>query len=261
MSTTHSATDSNCWNPLTAASDLAAWSGLRLLDRIEEGNRNEVWRGELDGAPVAVRQSRRTTASLDWELDLITALADHGFTVPTVIESDDGRRHVNGRVVQRWIDGRAPASDADWTAVAETLQRLHRTDIGLPQRPGCHTVVELGRNDSSVDADLASIPDDIVTELLAVFGSFSDAPQSVIHGDAGASNLRICPDGTVGLLDFDESRFDACWHDLSELGVQALDDAAHRRAQRLSNAWEAANGWIVEPGYARKRFAALLAAE
>ena len=88
---------------MTAGSDLDAWTGLRMVERIEEGNRNEVWRGELDGMPVAVRQSRRSEASLNWELDLIEALARAGFTVPVVIAADDGRRHVHGRVVQHWI--------------------------------------------------------------------------------------------------------------------------------------------------------------
>ncbi len=242
---------------MMSASGVAAWSGLRLVERIEQGNRNEVWRGELDGSPVAMRQSRRADDSLDWELDLIEALDRERFTVATVVLADDGRRHVDGRVVQRWIDGHEPASPSDWQAVASTLQRLHRTDLGLAQRPGCMAVTELGRHDRSVDADLAALPDDVADEILAVFASVSDAPQATIHGDAGASNLRICADGTVGLLDLDESRLDVCWHDLSELGVQVLDDESHRRARRLSNAWEAANAWLVEPEYARDRLAAL----
>lgn len=244
---------------MTAANDPDAWNGLRLIERIEEGNRNEVWRGDLDGMPVAVRQSRRAEASLNWELDLIEALAREGFTVPTVVATDDGRRHENGRVVQRWIEGEPPATTAQWQAVASTLQQLHQTDTGLGQRPGCKPVTELVRSDRSVDADLSVIPDEFIDELLDVFASVSDAPRSIIHGDAGSSNLRICSNGTVGLLDFDESRFDVCWHDLSELGVQVLDDDSHRRAQRLSNAWEAANAWVVEPEYARERLAALRA--
>lgn len=239
--------------------ELRTWPGLRLLARIEEGNRNDVWQGELDGAVVAVRRSRRSQASLAWELDLIEALAGHGFTVATVLPAADGRRHVDGLVVQRWLDGAAPETLADWAAVAATLQRLHRTPIEIGQRPGCLSVIKLDLQSRSVDADMAAIPEDIARELLAVFASVSDAPRSIIHGDAGASNLRMCSDGTVGLLDFDESRIDVCWHDLSELGVQVLDDDTHRRAQRLSNAWEAANAWIPEPDYAVERLAALRA--
>lgn len=88
---------------------------------------------------------------------------------------------------------------------------------------------------------------------MAVFASFDDVPTAVVHGDPGADNIRIGPDGSVGLLDWDESRVDLIWHDLSNLGLQVLNDEEHRRAQRLSNAWEAANGWVLEPDYARRR--------
>lgn len=241
-----------------APPDLPEWDALQLVERIEEGNRNEVWRGELDGEMVAVRRSRRSRASLDWELDLLERLADESFRVAEVISTDDGNRYsTDAWVVQRWIDGHEPASAEDWQAVAATLQRLHRTMTGMSQRPGCKAVTELAPGDTSVDADLGAIPAGIVEELLAVFASVHDAPQSLIHGDAGPSNLRICPDGVVGLLDFDESRIDVCWHDLSELGVRVLDDEVHHRAQRLSNAWEAANAWVAEPDYARQRLAAL----
>lgn len=259
MSMIRSATGLNSSNPMTRAEGLAAWTGLRLIERIEEGNRNEVWRGEIDGMAIAVRRSRRADDSLDWELDLIEALAREGFTVPTVVTTDDGQRSADGRIVQRWIEGHPPTTSDHWHAVASTLQRLHQTETGLGQRPGCKPVTELTRTDHSVDADLAAIPVEFVDELLDVFASVSDAPQSIIHGDVGPSNLRICPDGTVGLLDFDESRVDVCWHDLSELGVQVLDDESHRRALRLSNAWEAANAWVVEPEYAQERLAALRA--
>ena len=57
--------------------------------------------------------------------------------------------------------------------------------------------------------------------------------------------------------DWDESRVDVVWHDLSNLGVQVLDDARHVAALRLSDAWEAANAWLLEPDYARRRLARL----
>ena len=70
-------------------------------------------------------------------------------------------------------------------------------------------------------------------------------------------NIRIDEDGGVGFLDWDESRVDLVWHDLSNLGVQVLDDDEHVRAERLSNCWEAANAWTAEPNYARTRLANL----
>jgi len=160
-------------------------------------------------------------------------------------------------VVQEWIDGREPATEQDWRLVADELQRLHRACAGRPQRPGCVEVTRLTRRGASVDADLAGVPDDVAAELIAVFAEFADAPVSVVHGDPGASNIRITDDGRVGLLDWDESRVDIVLHDLSNLGVQVMNDHHHRRAQRLSHAWEAVNAWTLEPEYARQRLQAL----
>ena len=247
---------------MVASSDaIARWPGLRLDHRIAEGNRGEVWAATSgpSGERVAVRRSRRSAASLEWELDLIADLGEAGFLVPTIVTTEDGRRSVDGVVVQRWISGREPASPDDWRAVAATLHRLHTSASERPQRPGCSVSSELTRDSTSVDADLSALPDGVATELVATFRSLASSPISVIHGDPNPTNLRITDDGRVGLLDFDESRIDHCWHDLSNLGVQILDDDDHAAAQRLSHAWEAANAWIVEPDYARRRLAALRA--
>lgn len=236
---------------------IEAWSGLELIERIEGGNRNEVWRGHIGEQRVAARRSRRNAESLAWELDLLQRLAATDFVVPDVVPTDTGATSHHGVVVQRWIDGRAPTTTADWTAVAQVLERLHHTLRDHPQRPGCAAVTELHRTATSVDADMAALPEAVAARTLDIFRAMSDAPHGVIHGDPGASNLRIQDDGRVGLLDFDESRRDVLWHDLSELGVQVLADADHQRARQLSNAWEAVNAWIAEPDYARERLAQL----
>lgn len=241
------------------AIDTTPWRSVELRERVAEGNRNEVWRATRGGDDVSVRRSRRSVASLDWELDLIAHLDRDGFVVPTVIESDDGRRHIDGVVVQRWLSGRPPTSANDWTLVAQTLQRLHRSTTGYDQRPGCCAVAQLDRSSVSVDADLSVLPDDVAADVLGVFADVAAMPVSVIHGDPMAGNIRLSDDGDVGLLDFDESRVDVAWHDLSNLEVQVLDDAEHARALKLSDAWETANGWVAEPRYARRRLAALRA--
>ena len=87
----------------------------------------------------------------------------------------------------------------------------------------------------------------------AVFETFADAPTAVVHGDPGASNIRMTATGQVALLDWDESRVDVTWHDLSNLGVAVLEPREHRRALELSDAWEAANAWVTEPDYASAR--------
>lgn len=237
--------------------DVSAWDGLDLVEPMADANRNQVWRGRLNGVPVAVRHSRRPPDSVAWELDLLDDLVAAGFHVPSILPCDDGRRSVGGLVVQTWLEGRRPSSASDWRRVASELQRLHAVTTDHPQRPGCATVRELGAGRRSVDADLDAIPAVVADRILAVFDELGDVPTAVVHGDPGPDNIRIGSDGSVGLLDWDEARVDLTWHDLSDLGVQVLGDDDHRRAQQLSNAWEAANGWTSEPEYALRRFSLL----
>ena len=237
--------------------DTAAWPDLNLVEPITEGNRNEVWRGDIAGRAVAVRQSRRSPASLAWELALIDHLDQMGFWVPSVIPSGDGAQSVSGVVVQRWIGGREPTSDEDWAAVAAELKRLHLATRSYPQRPDCCPVAELAQARRSVDADLDAMPAELVRVVTGIYAEFARVATSVIHGDPNASNLRITTDGNVGLLDWDESRVDVACHDLSNLGIVVLAESDQRRAERLSHAWEATNPWLVEPEYARDRLALL----
>ena len=117
--------------------DTRAWPGLRLVEQVTEGNRNLVWRGDLDGQKVAVRLSRRDPDSLEWELALIARLAARGFRVPTIHTTSSGAQSANGVVVQSWLEGRSPHTRQDWQAVAEELQRMHSATTSYPQRPGC----------------------------------------------------------------------------------------------------------------------------
>ncbi len=233
--------------------DVAAWPDLVLVSKVDGGHRNEVWQGDLGGCPVAVRRSRREPESLAWELGLLAFLHRHDFVIPMVVATADGESSSGGVVVQNWLPGREPSSPEDWQLVADELQRLHRVTVSYPQRPGCSEVHRLRRQRRSVDADVDELPDDVTEEVLAVFEALTKVPTAVVHGDPGASNIRIGTDGLVGLLDWDESRVDLVWHDLSNLGIQVLAGNDHSQAQALSHAWEAVNGWLAEPTYARRR--------
>jgi|GEM_PF-4983823 len=116
----------------------------------------------------------------------------------------------------------------------------------------CCVVTQLRQLERSVDADMRALPPRVRKELMAVFDSYADAPVTLVHGDPGPSNLRVL-DGAVGFLDWDESRVDISWHDLSELGASVLDESTGVRAQLLSHAWETANAWTTEPDYAKAR--------
>jgi len=242
---------------MTGPFDTGPWAGLRLIAPAEGGHRSEVWRARLDGRSVSIRRSRRQPASLDWELDLLARLAADGFAVPAVVPTDDGQRRVGTVVVQEWLDGRDPSGEAEWARVAAELDRLHRFTVGHPQRPGCSRVTELGPVRRSVDADLDAIPDAVVQRVLTVFAEVAEIEVAVIHGDPSPGNIRIDDRGRVGLLDWDESRVDVVWHDLSNLGTVVLAPDQQARAERLSNAWEAINAWVAEPSYGRRRLEAL----
>jgi Ser/Thr protein kinase RdoA (MazF antagonist) len=237
--------------------DVTPWSGVELVRLAEGGHRNEVWVGHRSGDPVAVRQSKRSPSSLSWELELLVWLSNEGFWVPTPIATDAGELSSHGVVVQRWLEGREPSSEFDWRSVAAELQRVHRVGVHLTQRPGCVTVLEATPTSVSGDADFSALPRDVVEVVLSAFASAANAATSLIHGDPGAANIRIDENGRVGLLDWDESRVDVVWHDLSNLGVQVLSDEHHAQALQVSDAWEAVNAWVVEPSYARARLASL----
>lgn len=185
-----------------------SWSGLSLVEPVVEGNRNEVWRATRHGESFAVRRSRRSESSLQWELGLIEFLSQRGFVVPLVVSTDDKQLHHEGVVVQRWIEGRPPTSETDWLAVAAELQRLHELTSDHPQRPGCCVVTDLHTRRVSVDADLDAMPVDAGALVESVFAEFTDVSIAVVHGDPGASNIRMTTTGQVGLLDWDESRVD-----------------------------------------------------
>jgi aminoglycoside phosphotransferase (APT) family kinase protein len=107
------------------------------------------------------------------------------------------------------------------------------------------------------DADLDKLPERLRRLVCDVFAAAADAPVSLIHGDPGPPNIRIDGDHRVWLLDWDESRIDVSWHDLSNLGVRVLDPETHRRAELLSHAWETVNAWTAEPAYAIQRLDSL----
>jgi hypothetical protein len=63
----------------------------------------------------------------------------------------------------------------------------------------------------------------------------------------------------VGLLDWDGARVDHTDLDLAELPGGNLPPERLAAARSAATAWEAANGWLVEPSYARRQLALLQA--
>lgn len=223
--------------------DLSPWGSPRVLERLG-GHRNEVFR--LEGDLVA-RRSRRSTASLEWELALLVHLGRNDFLVPEVVPAA-GRPHVDGVVVQRWLPGNEPT---DWAPVVAELRRLHELTAGWPPRPDFPGTRDLLTIDHGGDVDLMAMPAEAVAACRTAWRALA-GPSVVIHGDPCAANIRVDGD-RVGFLDWDEARVDHPWLDLADIPGIDLPPAARAAV----NAWEAANGWLVEPHYARERLARL----
>lgn len=236
---------------------LEAWGPVRRVRSLGGGNRNEVVEVELAGRRLVARRSRRPAASLAWEIRLLEYLARSGVRVPAVVPAPDGRRHVAGVLLMTWLDGRPPAA-GDWPAVAATLRRVHELTRGWPQRPGSVSTRALLTADRGGDVDLSVMPVDAAAACRQAWAALAGAPEAVVHGDPGPANIRVTDEG-IGLLDWDEARVDATDLDLAELPGADLPADRLAVARTAATAWEAANGWTVEPSYARRQLAMFLA--
>jgi Ser/Thr protein kinase RdoA (MazF antagonist) len=236
---------------------LTAWGPVRELRSLAGGNRNEVVEVDLDGQRLVARRSRRPPASLTWEISLLEHLARSGIRVPAVVPARDGRAHVAGVVLMTWLNGRPPGPQ-DWPAVTATLRRVHDATRGWPQRPGAASTRRLLTTDRGGDVDLTLLPPGAAAACRRAWAALSGTPEAVVHGDPGPANIRIAEAG-VGLLDWDEARVDSTDLDLAELPGARLPADRLAAARIAATAWEAANGWTVEPSYARRQLALLLA--
>lgn len=235
------------------------WPEVRPGEAIGEGYRNTVLGATLRGERVVVRRTRRSKDALAWEFDLLSGLAATGFIVPRPIPSTDERLFHEEVCVLSWLDGDPPSTDDEWRAVASTLQRLHAMTVSWPQRPGFAGTRELLFETRGGDVDLTAMPEEGVARCRAIWREIAGEPRGVVHGDPGAQNLRLTRAG-VGILDWDEARVDASSLDLAEnpLAVELIQPRGRLAAVKLAAlAWEAANGWFVEPDYARRKLALL----
>jgi Ser/Thr protein kinase RdoA (MazF antagonist) len=239
------------------------WPGVRPGELLGGGNRNVVVSATLNGGRVVARRARRENDALAWEIDLLSFLSKEGFLVPRPIPASDGRLFHDGVCVLTWLDGDPPVSDADWRRVAGSLQRLHDVTVGWSQRPRFAGTNELLAETKGGDIDLTAMPEDGIARCRAAWRAIRDEPRSIVHGDPGAQNLRLTGAG-VGILDWDEARVDASVLDLAEnpLAAELVRPPAHLRAVKAAaTAWEAANGWLIEPDYARRKLAELGSSE
>jgi len=237
-----------------------AWPDAgRAGPRLGGGFRNAVWEVRAHGIRCVARRNRRTRDELDWELDLLAFLDEAGMYVPRAVPAADGSRHVDGVVIFTWLDGEPPASVRDWHAVAAELNRLHELTRQWPQRPGFCSTQELLSRTSGGDVQLDRMPDSAVQRCRTAWQALAGERVTVVHGDPGAANIRMLG-GQPGFLDWDEARVDVPLLDFATLPMDLSDQLGAARfeaARRALDAWEAANGWILEPAYAQRRLAGL----
>lgn len=237
---------------------LAAWTGVELVEPLAGGARNQVWLARRGGQRLVVRRSGRAPSSLDWELDLLAYLDGHGISVPQTVPADDGRRHVDGVLVQRFLDGAPPRHRKDWRRAVAVLAAVHELTAGWPQRPGFAAGADLLTAERGGDVRLDLMPADAVSTVRAAWRPILSGERCAIHADVGAGNLLVNGD-KVSLLDWDEARVDVPWFDFAlvpgDVDVPAPVDRHTLTTAGL--AWEAATCWAPEPEYAARCLAEL----
>lgn len=231
---------------------LHPWPGLEPVWELTGGARNRVVLARYGNREVVVRRSSRSSASLEWELDLLEHLGAQGLRVPRLVPAHDGRRYVDGVVVQEFLPGEPPRSDDDWVRVVEALEVVHDCTVGWPQRPGFASSSELLERESGGDIRLDAMPPELVGQVREAWAAVQIGPHSVVHGDVGAGNV-LMDGGSVGLLDWDEARVDVRWFDLGAVptSTPVSGPVSGQALAAAAVAWETATCWVVEPEYAR----------
>jgi Ser/Thr protein kinase RdoA (MazF antagonist) len=232
--------------------------GVDLSAPLAGGARSQVVAARRGGQRLVARRSLRSTAALDWELDLLEHLAERGISVPRLIPADDGRRHVDGVMIHEFVEGRQPGTDEDWQRLIEVLTAVHGATVGWPQRPGFASMGQLLTADAGGDVRLTAMPPRAVDSVRRAWRPVATGTECVNHGDVGAGNVLIDGD-RVTLLDWDEARVDVPWLDFAFLPDSiAVPVPMDREILTTAGvAWEAATCWILEPEYAQRRLAEL----
>ncbi len=240
---------------------LEAWPGLEPRERLRGGVRSQVVLASRNGELFVVRRSQREPAALAWELELLDGLADAGFVVPRPVPASDGQLSVEGTWVAAFRPGRHPTAPDEWARVVRLLAELHRFSIGYPQRPGFASSADLLERSAGGDVNLDRMPRAGVAAVRSAWAAVQTGAVSVVHADPGPSNILVGEDGSVALIDWDESRVDVGWFDLAavprDVPLPADTPLSRDAIVTAGVAWEAATSWVAEPDYARRRLSQL----
>jgi Ser/Thr protein kinase RdoA (MazF antagonist) len=234
--------------------DLSPWSKrVEVEGRLGGGHRNAVWLVRLNGDRAVARASKRSTAALAWEVELLSTLTQHSFRVSQPIQTMDGRSFHRNVLLLTWVEGTPPSSEHEWRSAVDELRRMHELTRGWRQRPDFASSRDLLHHRSGGDVHLDDMPADVVERVRSAWKGVADESTSVIHADARGNML--VENARVGFIDWDESRVDASLLDF-DLPLSSIDGVDKDRlvAARLAAvAWEVACSWTIEPEYARRR--------
>lgn len=151
----------------------------------------------------------------------------------------------NGWTCEPYIDGNLFSAD-ELPTIRSKLVAFHAGTKDIPQRPGFLSSRDLIELEYGGDVDLRGMPADLVGRCRGWWSAVSKQTEAVVHGDINRGNLIRCPDGNIGLIDWDECRRDLVLFDMAVVGKSSAED----RSARL--AWEVACSWRIEPEHARQ---------
>ncbi|RVV96900.1 hypothetical protein EKE94_16280 [Mesobaculum littorinae] len=221
------------------------WGVKGRLEPCIGGHRNRVLRSTGPGERVIFKSTRRGAGALAWLGAVHDRAEAAGFAVPRLIPARTGRLIESGWTCEPELPGRQ-LTPTEVEAVLPGIARFHDLCHDIMQRPGFASARALCACDRGGDVDLTLLPENLRRACRAAWRALPPDPLTVVHGDLSHGNLLWCPDGRIGLIDWDEARVDAPVFDRAALG------AAGAAARRAAMAWEIACSWVIEPAHARR---------
>ncbi|MEM9853864.1 MAG: phosphotransferase [Pseudomonadota bacterium] len=223
---------------------LDAWNISASLKALTGGHRNLAFKTSGLRRDLVFKTTRRSESAIAWLAPVHRAAIAAGLRAPEHIPSTRGRLIESGWTCEPFIEGRAAPPEALY-ALWPAMNALHQSLGALPQRPGFLSSRALLSVETGGDIDLRAMPAKLRHLCREAWSAPAQGAETVIHGDLNASNLLVCEDGRLALLDWDECRRD---HAFFDLGL--LKPLGPSEAQAIL-AWEVACSWRLEPQRAK----------
>lgn len=229
---------------------IAHWGTCTILKPLPGGYRNVAYLIECQDELLVAKSTRRSQAALAWLAAVHEAAEQAGLLVPRLLPCKDGRLVVSGITVEKFLNGATPTEN-QLEGLLPSIKKFHALTQHIPQRPGFASSNKLLHTAQGGDIDLQQMPRPLVAWCRHHWQKWTNAPQSVIHGDLGINNILVIESGQFGLVDWDEARVDGSQFDTLVL-QKALGQTLSDAEENLLASWEIAVCWLVEPDHARR---------